>query len=408
MTRLGSAFGWIRLGGLYLFALALPFNLWATQAGLLLAALGVAGRWLCFKERPSVPTALITPVALYITAIAFSLLGSGGPTPDLRTALGFWPALAPFVLVAAIPDERTLRHMFLLTLGMTVLMGAYGTLQHFTGVDYFRLGDPIVRPAPATPGRFLAIGNFEAHTTYAFSLAFPALLAMAVAAEGVGRPSRRLGLLAAALVATSGILLSYVRSIWLGLLLGIAVVAALRRGTALRAALLIAVLGALAVMLVPSLRLRALSIVDPHYNLGRSYIWDRSWQMLADHPVTGIGFGNYRSLQDAYFDPAAPPDRVPRTGAHSSYLHLAVETGVLGLTAFLWIWIRFFSVALRAHRALGKARPYARGLVAGCMAGVACFLVGSFFQESFFDGEVAFMLWFAVSAVFVVARERER
>jgi hypothetical protein len=41
------------------------------------------------------------------------------------------------------------------------------------------------------------------------------------------------------------------------------------------------------------------------------------------------------------------------------------------------------------------------------MAGVVCFLVGSFFQESFFDGEVAFMLWFVVGGAFALERAEE-
>ena len=49
-----------------------------------------------------------------------------------------------------------------------------------------------------------------------------------------------------------------------------------------------------------------------------------------------------------------------------------------------------------------------RALLAGGLAGVACFLVGSFFQEAFFDGEVAFMLWLAVASIFVAARDAQR
>jgi O-antigen ligase len=400
-----AACGWIRAGGLYLFALALPFNLWATQAGLALAALGVVARSAIRREWPALPAPLLAPIGLFVAAVVLSQLGSGAGAPRLSDVLGFWPLLAPLVLVAAIPDERTLSNMLWMAAGMAFLMGLYGVLQHFTGADYFRIQAEIVRPAPGTPGRFLAIGNFEAHTTYAFSLAFPLLTALGLVAERVARWPSRVALLAAALAATAGILFSYVRSIWIGLLVGVTALALLRRGAAMRVALAVAAAGLVVVLAVPSLRARALSIVDPHYNAGRTYIWDRSWHMLSDHPVTGIGFGNYRRLQDAYFDPAAPAAQVPRTGAHCTYLHVAVEMGVLGLTAFLWLWIRFFPWALRTYRRLGRERRFARGFIAGSIGGVACFLVGSFFQESFYDGEVAFMLWFAVSGAFVVGRE---
>jgi putative inorganic carbon (HCO3(-)) transporter len=393
----------VRDAGLYLFAAALPFNLWATQAGLGLAALGVLGRWALCRERPRFPVELGAPTGLYVAAVLVSHLGSGEPVPGADAVLGFWPALAPFPLVAAIPDERMLRRMLALSAVMAALMGAYGVLQHFTGADWFRVHTTIARPAPAAPGRFLAIGNFEAHTTYAFSLSFVVLLCAALAVES--RAWRARGVfLGIAGVAAAGVLVSYVRSMWLGLALGVFTIAFVRRGPALRVALALAAAGAIAVAAVPSLRARAVSIVDPKYNAGRAYIWDRSWRMLADHPVAGIGFGGYRRLQDAYFDPGAPPDVVPRTGAHSTYLHLAVETGALGLVAFLWIWIRFFGYALGRLREVTAPPGFGRGWTAGAIAGVACFLAGSFFQESYFDGEVAFMLWFVVSGVFVVGR----
>lgn len=394
-----------RDAGLCLFALALPFNLWATQAGLALAALALLGLWGICGVRPRWPVALAAPVALYLVAVVVSLLGSGEAPPDPGAALGFWTVASPFVLAAAIPDVRRLRTMLLLTGGMAILMGAYGVLQHHTGVDWFRIDAAIARPAPEAPGRFLAIGNFEAHTTYAFSLAFPAMVGLALAAEGVGGWRGGFVFTLGAAAVTAGILVSYVRSIWIGLAVGLGVLAAIRRGAALRIAVGLAVAGAIAIAAIPSLRARALSIVDPRYNAGRAYIWDRSWRMLVDHPVTGIGYGAFRDLQDAYFDPAAPAAQVPRTGAHSTYLHVAVETGLLGLVAFLWIWIRVLGRACSVHRGLAPERRLERALVAGSMAGVACFLVGSFFQESFFDGEVAFMLWFAVATMFVIERE---
>jgi O-antigen ligase len=407
MSALDRASGGVREAGLYLFALALPFNLWATQAGLGLVVLALGARWAILGERPRIPMPLVAPVALYLVAIGLSHLGSGEPIPEASAALGFWPIFAPFVLAAAIPDERVLRNMLALALSMAALMGLYGVLQHFTGADYFRLEQSISRPAPATADRFIAIGNFEAHTTYAFSLAFPALLAGALAAEAGAHWLARLALSLAAGTAIAGIVVSYVRSIWIGLLFGVGAVAVLRRGRAVRIAIGLAVVAVVAVAAVPTLRARALSIVDPAYNAGRVYIWERSWRMLADHPVTGIGFGAYRVVHEAYFDPDAPPEQVPRTGAHSSYLHLAVETGVLGLVAFLWIWIRFFGWARAALQRIPPGRRFARGFMAGAMAGVVCFLVGSFFQESFFDGEVAFMLWFVVGGAFALERAEE-
>jgi O-antigen ligase len=396
----------LRTAGIFLFAIALPFNLWSVQAGLALALVGVLLRAFRSRELPALCADLAPPVALYLAAIALSWLGSGQPMPSFGAAFAFWPILAPFVLVAAIPDTRTLGRIWLCVGAMAALMGAYGAIQHFFGVDWFRIHTHIARPAPDSPGRFLAVGNFEAHTTYAFALAFPFLYATASLFGGLrSRALRAAHALAAAMMA-AGIVVSYVRAIWLGMLVGLGIIALLRRGPVLKIAAVLIVVGSASVAAVPSLRARALSIVDPKYNAGRAYIWERSWQMLADHPTTGIGFGSYRALQDAYFDPKASPKVVPRTGAHSTYLHIAVESGALGLVAFLWIWIRTFRAGVRLWRRLAPDDAPARVALTGSLAGIGCFLFGSFFQESFFDGEVAFALWLAVASVYVVGRER--
>lgn len=420
--------GRIKLFGLYAFAVALPFNLWTMQAALGVVALALAVESLLGRARRTLaprgspdgsaprmgapsglvavwPRALVAPVAMYVAAILLSWLGGGG-APDLSAALGFWPVFASLVLAAAVPDARTALRLWTCVIVMSALMGLYGVLQHFTGADVFRVHTHIARAAPLAPGRFLAIGNFETHTTYAFSLAFPALVAAAWAlSDSFGRLARAAYASAAALV-SAGLVFSYVRSIWLGLFAGLFVMALLRRGAALKLLVLLCVVGGLTVVAVPSLRERARSVVDVQYNVGRAYIWERSWQMLVDHPGSGIGFGRYRALQAAYFDEAAPPAEVPRTGAHSTYLHLAVELGLLGLAAFVWLWLRVFGVAFVAFRRLRSSRgaPAERVLLFGGVGALACFLWGSFFQESYFDGEVAFMLWFTVATVFVGAR----
>lgn len=72
--------------------------------------------------------------------------------------------------------------------------------------------------------------------------------------------------------------------------------------------------------------------MDETSNKGRLEIWRDSAVSFAKHPVLGIGIGNF---------PYALSEKIGASkmgsSAHNIYLHIAVEMGVIGLAAFLWI-----------------------------------------------------------------------
>ncbi len=56
------------------------------------------------------------------------------------------------------------------------------------------------------------------------------------------------------------------------------------------------------------------------------------WRMVRAHPLTGVGPGNYTP---AYGDVAVFPWYASRGHAHNYYLHIAAESGLIGLLAYL-------------------------------------------------------------------------
>jgi hypothetical protein len=66
----------------------------------------------------------------------------------------------------------------------------------------------------------------------------------------------------------------------------------------------------------------------------RSRVWRVAAQMFLEHPLTGVGKGNYYALYPHYFwrvDPTLPPGPL---APHNTPVHIAAETGLLGLAAF--------------------------------------------------------------------------
>jgi len=89
---------------------------------------------------------------------------------------------------------------------------------------------------------------------------------------------------------------------------------------------------------LPSRLERLATVVDLDYTTNRSRleIWAVAWQVFLDHPLTGIGIGNFQT----YYLQHAPPNALEpaATHAHNLFVHVLAEAGLLGLLGFLLLW----------------------------------------------------------------------
>jgi hypothetical protein len=77
-----------------------------------------------------------------------------------------------------------------------------------------------------------------------------------------------------------------------------------------------------------------------------------------------------------------------RTGhLHNTPVQILVERGLLGLTAWLWIWGAFYRRVGRLLRRLPVSLGRERALVAGSLAAVTGFLVHGLSEYNFGDSE---------------------
>jgi O-antigen ligase len=215
----------------------------------------------------------------------------------------------------------------------------------------------------------------------------------------VTRSSRRLEIVTG-VPAAIALALTYVRNAWLGLGAAVLILSGFTRRRLLLLGLVLAVAIALS---VPSpFQRRALSIVDPADPTSRErlYFWEAGWRMVKDAPLLGLGPGGVKRHYPEYRDPAA---RRPATGhLHNNAVQIAAERGVLGLAAWLSIWIAFFVQAGRIYLRLPLTRADDRALCAGSVAAVAGFLVAGLFEYNFGDSEVIGLAWVVMAFPFVV------
>ena len=122
--------------------------------------------------------------------------------------------------------------------------------------------------------------------------------------------------------------------------------------------------------------------------------WKGGWKIFKDHPITGCGFKCVDSIHPQYPDPSTYIAHY--RGMHSNIFQLMVDTGIVGLGSWIFIWVAYFIEIFKRWRILPEetSQDNARGILMGSSAAVFGFLVGGFFETNIYDSEVAMLLYF--------------
>ena len=112
----------------------------------------------------------------------------------------------------------------------------------------------------------------------------------------------------------------------------------------------------------------------------RLIVWSKSWELFQQHPVLGVGIGNWKiacpglgttgkttETADIYFQQP-----------HNDYLWVLTETGVFGLAAYLLVFALAFGYAIRVLR---QSPSHDEAIfVLFMFFAVVCFMVDAFFS----------------------------
>jgi O-antigen ligase len=347
---------------------------------------GLVQRRLAWPRHP-----LWLPLGAYLAVCALSLLAAASLEEGLKEVLKWLQVLLAVAIVVTEAERGRLPWLVAAVLAAgagQALLGLWQFELRGTGPDHFRIAG----------GNFRAYGTFEQPNPYGGFLGLVWPLAAGVAAELGWQALRRLwpgrrpgwrplALAAGAALALAGLMLaglyaSYSRGAWLGAAAAalVLVVAWPRRWWAGLALLIfgLAAAGALyAANLLPAgvtARLGDVTdfiavtdvtgadiTVENFAIVERLAHWQAAQGMARDYPWLGVGVGNYAAAYPRYrlFNWAEPLGH-----AHMIYLNVLAETGVLGLAAYLGLWIAVVTLTLRARaRAAGLERGLALGLL---------------------------------------------
>jgi O-antigen ligase len=107
----------------------------------------------------------------------------------------------------------------------------------------------------------------------------------------------------------------------------------------------------------------------------RGAIWQDTWRMIRENPVSGVGLGAYESAYPVFAWDHGVEGIVAQ--AHNDYLQILADGGLVGGALALWFLVTVFGALARGVR---QRDPLSAGIALGAGAGVFGLLVHSLFD----------------------------
>lgn len=233
---------------------------------------------------------------------------------------------------------------------------------------------------------------------------------LAVARVLIGPMPRRRRWIAILLILAIALTLTGSRGAWLGAIVGLGLLAvsssfvSLLRYVAVAAVILVVGNALLPQQLVRSDELKGVAVMTATGNLTATTVqtrlayWHDALDIIDQHPVTGVGVGQYYANGYHQFSGATgtldlassspyTPHVIPLQSGdpHNAVLYMWAELGIPGLLAFLWLLAAIVRMAIRATRATRGDANYWIG--AGSLAALVGYLIFALTEPIWLRGE---------------------
>ena len=350
-------------------------------------ALYLVARWREGRLRP-----IRTPYDIGIVLLLLSGLVSVLVATDHRAALGLYRAyfiepVALFYVAADLLRRRSDFRILLLGLGVGTSIFAVLNVMAFAAAA---VQNTIHFGAPPS-------AIYTSSNAVAMFLEPPMAFAVALVLFSDERRDRRLAL-AWTLVLGVALVLTFSRGGYVALAVFALLLLVKVRPELRRPLLVFGVVAAVAVLLTviaasttPLMRSR-FSYVALNYTLQtRSAIFTATFHMIAAHPILGVGLGGY-VYKLHHFIEIYP---------HNVYLTFWVELGLLGLLAFLFIFVKLL---VSAWRALPAATGFERALLWGVVGTVVLWAVHGLVDSPYWKNDMAVEFWLVAAIGFATIR----
>jgi O-antigen ligase len=397
-VRITEKIIWVSLCG---FAFFSPWSVAGAQTMIVVGLLAWLARIVLSGRVNLVRTPLNLPILLYSAALVIAVILSPFKMHSLSAFREEWLLLIFFLIVNNVKEEKGVEKLLTILIAVSTVVGLYAIWQHYSGMDLYR--NESLEPRG---GVFISLGFFSHHLTFGGYLMLVFLPASALFLLARGSGLRRIIDFCAPMVLGFSLVFSYARSAWLGAVMGILAFGALKgRKFVLLMMVGICVLALLIYVIEPTSweRVKEINLAKDKPESTRIRLWQTSIAMIKDSPVWGVGLGGWGVLFDKYKVEGA---YAATCHPHNDYLNVAVNTGLLGLLAYLSIWAVFLYSTVRSVLKNTSSR-LARSVQMGGIVAIVAFLFAGLLQCYYTDAEVNMLLMFILGLTTVLNLKAE-
>lgn len=340
------------------------------------------------------PPALVWVLSLYGLVVLASALWAGDPERTLVVTYGMTRDIVLGTLVAVTAVRTSsLRLVLGVMVGTIAALATISSVQYLTGsfgTSYFGLSEAVVANIVGGDDDWRVTGTLGDPNYYAQALTVGTALALGLFVHARSHLTR-LALAGALIVTVLGVVTTFSRGGFLALAGLIAAVLFLHLSRRQAMSLLVAGMVVLVVLLPGEFRDRLMAAGDVGTSATSApqdaAVAGRLSEMLAgaamfvDEPLLGVGAGNYPARYQEYSQRFQLDPRRMEREAHSLYVEVAAEIGVLGLAAAGVVLIASGRSLARHARRQGSS-PAERLVSEAIGLGLLAFLLTSVFLHA--------------------------
>ena len=375
INRLDATMWW----GIVTLLSLLIFSTAAGQTVLILLILFGLVKIFRDKKKIRIKNPILLPFIVFVAVRILSILFSEFPSlslPSLNKEIFFYIIFFIFLIELTEYDEKKIRFLFKILVIAAVLASVVGTVKVIVGLS---------ERAQSTTSGYSTLGLF---LSVIFAIIFP------LGDEKDFFPSRSKWFIILIILAT-GILFAFNRSNWISVGIIILLIGLYKEKKIL---ITLITIFTIVILLIPSLSNRFEQLVNFIQNLSdRDVLWKGALMIWDQHPI--LGFGT-KSFNEIFLLRSYLADKGVG-GWHNEYLQIYMESGAIGLIAFLWLTISIFYWGIKVLKNLSSENINFK-LMLAVLAGMLVFYGNSITGGFIFDPIIKVLFFFLLAVECVI------
>ena len=303
-----------------------------------------------------------------------------------------------FIIKYEFNSKKQIKILLRCYIFISFVLSCIGTVQHFTG---FALTEKFTKPSAFGTGIRIASTLFNPNTygAYLILIIFPVIM-LSIYEKN---KNKKIVYTFLSILLFTNLLMTYSRNALLGFGLGLFVLALIY------SIKLIFALGGLSMLMffIPSVSQRVRDVTSSSQNESRIKLWKMATMMIKEHPIFGVGNGNFVTRYNEYVIKykELKYQSYQNYPSHNSYLKVQSELGIMGIVSFLGIVaITLFRVKKLYSTTTDRFyKPFYMGVLASLVA----FLFMNFSDNLFFVPKATTYFWFLLATVEALLNQKK-